>query len=81
MASARRSVVERWCTTAIEIAKSKEFKGCGKERMSATATECGWCWEAIVRRFVDLVSWRNRIRKGDRSAYNILLNKGTKKPY
>jgi len=54
MASARRSVVERWCTTAIEMAKSKELKGCGRERMSATATECGWCCEAIVTRFVDL---------------------------
>lgn len=43
MASARRSVVERWCTTAIEMAKSKEFRGCGRERMSATVTECGWC--------------------------------------
>lgn len=54
MASARRSAVERWCTTAIEMAKSKEFNGCGRERMSATATECGWCWEAIVTRLVDL---------------------------
>ena len=43
MASARRSVVERWWTTAIEMAKSKEFRGCGRERMSATVTECGWC--------------------------------------
>jgi len=54
MASARRSVVERWCTTAIEMAKSNASRGCGKERMSATATECGWCCEAMVTRFVDL---------------------------
>lgn len=68
MASARRSVVERWWTTAIEMAKSKAFKGCGRERMSATATECGWCWEAIVTRLVDL-SWRNRIRTCDHRTF------------
>ena len=55
MASARRSVVERWCTTAIEMAKSKEFKGCGRERMSATATSWGWCFDAMVTRLVDLL--------------------------
>lgn len=54
MASARRSELERWCTTAIEMAKSKAFKGCGSERMSATATECGWCCEAMVTRLEDL---------------------------
>ena len=54
MASARRAVVERWWTTAIEIAKSKLCRGWGRERMSATATECGWCWEAMATRFVDL---------------------------
>lgn len=54
MASVRRSGVERWCTTAIEIAKSKVPRGWGRERMSATATEWGWCCEAIVTRLVDL---------------------------
>jgi len=54
MASARRSVVERWCTTAIEMAKSNVSRGCGRERISATATSCGSCCEAMVTRFVDL---------------------------
>jgi hypothetical protein len=54
MASVRRSGDERWWITAIEMAKSKVAKGCGRERMSATATEWGWWWEAMVVRLVDL---------------------------
>lgn len=54
IASVRRSGVERWCTTAMEMAKSKAARGCGSERMSATATLCGWCCEAMVTRLEDL---------------------------
>jgi hypothetical protein len=53
--------VDRWCTTAIEIAKSKNESGCGRFRMSATIVECGWCLTAIRARFSELagVSYRS----------------------
>lgn len=56
MARILRSGVDRWCTTAIEIAKSNNESGCGRFRMSATIVECGWCLTAIRARFSELAS-------------------------
>ena len=38
----------------MEMAKSKVASGCGRARMSATATACGGCWAAMAARLVDL---------------------------
>jgi hypothetical protein len=53
-ASTLRAGVDKWCITAIEIAKSKMPFGCGRERLSATTTSCGSCCFAILTRFVEL---------------------------
>ena len=53
-ASMRRVGVDRWCTTAIEIAKSKNESLCGRQRMSATTAEWGWWFKAMRARFSDL---------------------------
>lgn len=37
----RLADVDRWCTTAILMAKSKVCEGWGRSRMSAMQTECG----------------------------------------
>lgn len=54
MAAVRRAAVERWWMTAMEMAKSKVCAGCGRERMSATQTECGGWVVAMVARLGDL---------------------------
>ena len=53
-ASMRRAGVERWWITAIEMAKSRECDGCGRERLSATIAEWGWWVLAILMRLVEL---------------------------
>ena len=60
MASERRSLVERWWMTAMEMAKSKVASGCGRDRMSATATACGWWVVAMAARLVDLMGGDGR---------------------
>jgi hypothetical protein len=55
-ASTRLAGVDRWCMTAIEMAKSNVPGGCGRERLSATMDECGACCFAILTRLVELWS-------------------------
>lgn len=60
-ASTRRAGVDKWWTTAMEMAKSKVCGGCGRERLSATMTSWGLCCFAIWTKFVDLIT-RQHIR-------------------
>lgn len=50
----RRADVDRWWMTAMEIAKSNEERGCGKESVSAMMDVCGVWRDEIFTRFSEL---------------------------
>lgn len=55
--STRLDRVDKWWTTAMEIAKSKEEGGWGNDRVSAMTETWGWWWEAILARLDELYAW------------------------
>lgn len=55
---------DKWWTTAMEIAKSKEEGGWGNDRLSAMRETCGWWWEAILARLDELYTWSVELSPG-----------------